>query len=492
MAQAHSMVTGAEAWLERSIPEIQAGMDAGEVSACDLVAACLARIARYDKAGPGINAVLEVNPDAWHIAEALDLERRIRGPRGPLHGIPVLVKDNIDTGDKMHTSAGSLALKDSYAARDAFVAERLRAAGAVILGKTNMTEWANFMTRHMPSGYSSRGGQVKNPYGPGRFDVGGSSSGSGAAVAAGLAVAAVGTETSGSILSPSSQNSLVGIKPTVGLVSRTGIIPISHSQDTAGPMARCVVDAALLLQALAGRDEGDPATWRIPADFPAELTAGLDKGALRGARIGVPRKGYWDKLPAGKQAVMEEAIRALRDAGAEVVDPADIPSADAEWDLAVLVHEFKPALNAYLGRLAPHVPVHSLRDVIEFNLRYAEKMLKYGQVWMLEAEDTSGTLTDPAYIAARLRDLRLSREEGIDAALAAHRLDALLFPGNLGAGIAAKAGYPSITVPAGYTKEGEPVGATFTGRAFSEPALIRWAYAFEQATQARRAPRLDE
>ncbi|MCL6517412.1 amidase [Alicyclobacillus sp.] len=483
--------TQAQAWLSRPVAEIQSGMERGEVTACDLVAACLSRTARYDQAGPGLNAVLEINPDAWHIAEALDLERKTRGPRGPLHGIPVLVKDNIDTGDRMHTSAGSIALKDSYAAKDAFVAKRLRDAGAVILGKGNMTEWANFMTQGMPSGYSSRGGQVKNPYGPGRFDVGGSSSGSGAAVAADLAVMAVGTETSGSILSPSSQNSLVGIKPTVGLVSRSGIIPISHSQDTAGPMAHTVADAATLLQVLMGRDADDPATWRIPADFPHDLTAHLDAGALRGARIGVPRSGVWDKLPASKQAVMEEAIRALRDAGAQVVDPADIPTVTAPWGLEVLVHEFKPALNAYLGRLAPHVPVHTLADVIAFNLRYADKMLKYGQVWMLEAEKTSGSLTDPAYIRARLRDLRWSRAEGIDRVLSDHGLDALLFPNNLGAGIAAKAGYPSITVPAGYTGEGEPVGATFTGPAFSEPRLIRLAYAFEQFTQARRAPRLD-
>jgi len=474
-------------WLEEAtIRQLQNLMETGKIASLDIVMAYLERIAAYDKDGPKINSVLELNPDALHIAESLDLERKQRGPRGPLHGVPVLLKDNIDTGDKMHTSAGSLALKDSYAPEDSFIAQSLRKAGAVILGKANMTEWANFMTNHMPNGYSSRGGQVLNPYGPGKHDVGGSSSGSAAAVAANLTTVAVGTETSGSILNPASGNSVVGIKPTVGLISRYGIIPISHSQDTAGPIARTVEDAAILLGAMTGVDERDPATLTSAGRYRSDYTAFLDEGGLQGARLGMPTS-VWQKLDADRKFLMERTVEVLRDCGAEVLEVEPLPSIRG---IAVLTYEFKPDLNAYLRRLDQHVPVHSLKELIEFNRKDPERMLKYGQTQLIASDETSGTLTEPAYIAARIQDLRLSRQEGIDKLLAEHRLDALVFPHVFGAGIAAKAGYPSVTVPAGYTPDGRPMGVTFTAGAFSEPTLIRVAYAFEQKTRLRRPPEL--
>ncbi|MDQ0190791.1 amidase [Alicyclobacillus cycloheptanicus] len=479
-----------EDWMEATIYDLQAAMAAGRLTAVELTATYMARVARFNHQGPALNAVLELNPDAMHIAAALDEERQSRGPRSLLHGIPVLVKDNIDTADKTHTSAGSLALADRYAAADAFLVRRLRAAGAVMFGKANMTEWANFMSDHMPSGYSSRGGQVQNPYGPGTFDVGGSSSGSGAAVAANLAAAAVGTETSGSILSPASQNSIVGIKPTVGLISRSGIIPISFSQDTAGPMARTVADAAILLGAMTGEDLDDPATGASRGRALRDYTVFLDPNGLKGARIGIPREPFYTELPPEKQAIIDAAVRQLQDLGAVVVDPAEIPTASADWDINVLVYEFKPALNAFLGRLDPTAPIHSLQDLISYNAARPETMLKYGQALLEKAEATSGTLTEAAYIDSRLNDVRRARDEGIDAVMQKHNLDALLFPNNWGAGIAAKAGYPSITVPSGYTPAGEPVGITLTGMAYSEPTLIRLAYAYEQATRHRVPPAL--
>jgi amidase len=474
-------------WEQASAVDLAAAMDRGEVTAVELTLAALERVA-VDQGADGANSMLEVNPDAVAAAEALDRERQVRGARGPLHGLPVVLKDNIDTGDRMHTSAGSLALAESYAPRDAFLVRRLRRAGAVVLGKANMTEWANFISDHMPSGYSSRGGQVRNPYGPGRFDPGGSSSGSAVAVATGVAPLAVGTETSGSILSPASQNGVVGIKPTVGLVSRTGVVPISFTQDTAGPIARTVRDAALLLDALAGMDEEDPATGAQAGRVPASYAEGLDPGALRGARLGVARSPYVDRLDEGRRRVFEAALEALRAAGATVVDPVRIATADGPWDFTLLVYEFKPALNAYLAGLSPRLPARSLADLIAYNQAHPDTMLRYGQALFLRAEATSGRLTDPEYLETRLRYRRWAREEGIDRTLADHALDAILFPNNLGAGIAAAAGYPSITVPAGTTGEGEPVGLTFTGTAFSEARLIALAYAFEQATRLRRPP----
>lgn len=473
---------------EATIASMQEAMENGDLTSRQLTELYLARIEAFDRQGPAINSVLEINPEALSIAESLDEERKQRGPRGPLHGIPVLLKDNIDTHDRMHTSAGSLALADSIAPEDSFVAKKLREAGAVLLGKANMTEWANFITEGMPSGYSSRGGQVLNPYGPGVWDVGGSSSGSGASVAANFAAAAIGTETSGSILNPASANSIVGIKPTVGLISRSGIIPIAHSQDTAGPMARTVQDAAIVLGALTGVDPRDPMSRASEGQFLTDYRSFLDPDGLRGARIGVPREFYYEQLKEEQMAVMNRAIEELQAAGAVIVDPVTISVARELKSYAVLVYEFKPDLNAYLAGLSPEVPVHSMREVIEFNERDPERMLRFGQTLMIAAENTSGTLTEPEYIERREMDLRLSRTEGIDKVMEEHRLDAILFPNNLGAGIAAKAGYPSITVPAGYTASGRPVGATFTAKAFQEPVLIKLAYAYEQATCHRKPP----
>lgn len=475
---------------EATINDLQQAMQSGGLSSRELVLYYMDRIARFSSGGPQLNAVLELNPDAVHQAEALDQERRYSGPRGALHGIPVLLKDNIDTRDKLHTSAGSLALANSYASEDAFLVSQLRAAGAIILGKANMTEWANFMTDHMSNGYSSRGGQVLNPYGPGNLDVGGSSSGSAVAVTADLVTVAVGTETWGSILSPASNNSIVGIKPTVGLVSRSGIIPISHSQDTAGPMGRTVADAAILLGAMTGWDERDPITLTSQGKSHTDYTQFLNPHALKGARIGVPRAYYW-RLDADGLGILDRSIAALQKAGAIVIDPLEVPSEREKMDTTVLLYEFKPALNAYLGRLAPHVPIHSLAELVEFNKRDPERMLKYGQTLLEAAEQTSGSLTEAEYMEARKRDLYLTREQGLDYVIAQHRLDAVLLPGNSGSGLGAKAGYPSVTVPGGYTPEGKPIGITFAGTAWSEPQLIALAYAFEQATQYRKTAGLE-
>ncbi|MBM7660441.1 amidase [Bacillus mesophilus] len=478
-----------EEWLvEVTIDQIQEAMDKGDLTAKELVLLYLDRIATYNKAGIGVNAVLEVNPDALQIAEALDQERKVSGPRGALHGVPVLLKDNIDTGDKLHTSAGSLALKDSYAYEDAFITQQLREAGAIILGKANMTEWANFMAENMPTGYSSRGGQVLNPYGPGKFEVGGSSAGSGAAIAANFAAVAIGTETSGSILSPASRNSLVGIKPTIGLVSRTGIIPIAHTQDTAGPMTRTVKDAAILLNVLAVPDESDSVTLKNSVNY--DYTEFLVEDGLKGKRIGVATEVF-QYLSEEEKARMEEAVAVLKDLGATVIDSVTIPSSKEKWDYNVLVYEFKTDLNAYLRNVDPTLGIRSLADVIRFNEENAEQTLKYGQKIMLEAEQTSGTLTEPEYLTSLEQDQYLSTEQGIDAALEEHDLDAIVFPNNFGAGIPAKAGYPSVTVPAGYSSDNGPVGITFTGTAFSEPALIQMAYAFEQKTKLRVPPNLN-
>ncbi len=479
-----------EEFLESAtIIDLQAALSARRFSSRDLVLFYLQRIAAFDSGGPALNSVLELNPDAIFIAEALDRERMHTGPRSQLYGIPVLLKDNIDTGDKLHTSAGSLALANSYANGDAFLVSLLRQAGAIILGKTNMTEWANFMTQGMKNGYSSRGGQVLNPYGPGQFDVGGSSSGSGAAIAANLATIAIGTETSGSIVSPANANSVVGIKPTVGLISRSGIIPIAHSQDTPGPLARNVTDAAIMLNVMAAVDPGDPATWNTAELRADDYTAYLDKDGLNGARIGIPRH-YYERLDAERLEQVDAAIASLRAAGAVVIDPISVPSAEEKADISVLTYEFKPALNAYLGQLSPHVPVHSLRELISYNQQHAETMLKYGQTILVNSEATSGKLTEPEYINSRLRDLRQTREQGIDAALATHELDALLLPGAWNASLAAKAGYPAICVPAGYLANGCPMGVTFVASAYEEPVLIKLAYAFEQATKHRQPPRL--
>lgn len=466
-------------WLEEAdVSRIQGLFQAGELTSEELVYLYLDRIA----AQSGLRAITEVNPDAPAIAAALDRERREGRVRGPLHGVSVLLKDNINTADRLHTSAGSLALAEHVAARDSQVAAQLRRAGAVILGKASMTEWANFMTEGMPSGYSSRMGQVRNAYGP--FDPGGSSSGSGVSVSANLATLAVGTETSGSILNPASQNAVVGVKPTIGVVGRSGIVPISHSQDTAGPMARTVRDAAILLAAMGGTDRRDPATWSAQTLQAPQF----DEGALKGKRIGVPRRGFTEDLPEAEQKVFSEALQALRAAGAEVLDPVEIQSATADWGLQVLIYEFKAGVNHYLRGVRPDLGVRNLHEVIAFNERHRRQMLRYGQTLLVAAEVTSGTLADPEYLQARRQDLLLSRSGGIDEVMARERLDALAFPSSYGADIAARAGYPSVCVPGGFTAQGEPVGLTLTAGAFSEPRLLELAYAFEQATKLRRPP----
>ncbi|MCC3377266.1 amidase family protein [Cohnella sp. REN36] len=486
-------------WLvEIDIPRLQAAMEQGRATSVEIVSGYLARISAYD---PLLRSILELNPDALEIAEALDRERRERGSRGMLHGIPIVLKDNIDTHDRMHTSAGSLALADSIAPADAFLAVRLREAGAVLLGKANMTEWANYMSSSMWAGYSSRGGLTLNPYGPGKLFVGGSSSGSAAAVAANLCAASIGTETSGSIISPASWNRLVGIKPTLGLVSRSGIIPITRSQDTAGPMARTVTDAAIVLGALTGADARDPTTLEHPERAYRDYTPFLRADGLRGARIGIPRY-YCRELDAVRLSVFEAAIDALRREGAVIIDPVSLPSEASEWDWHVLRYEFKWGINDYLSRLDPAVPVRTLRDVIAFNAAHADRALKYGQDVMEYAEtSTSGTLTEPEYIDSLRRSREMARSRGIDHALAEHRLDALLFLGDEGGSdLAARAGYPSVTVPGGYAdtdalaSEGYPTrgpqGITFVGAAYSEPTLLRLAYGFEQATRHRAPPSL--
>ncbi len=475
---------------ESTIREWQQAMEMGTTTSRELTLSFLKRISQYDKQGIAVNAISEINPDALHIAEALDRERVEKGSRGPLHGIPVLIKDNIATHDQMHTTAGSLALADSYASADSAVATRLREAGAVFLGKTNLTEWANYMSDHMTNGYSSRGGQVLNPYGPGQFDVGGSSSGSGSAIASGFAVVAVGTETSGSILHPSIRNSLVGIKPTVGLISRRGIIPISTSQDTAGPMARTVEDAAILLGALAGVDEQDPVTGKSAGLAHSDYQSYLDADGLKGARIGIIRSHFLEKCDDEEKALYEAAIAELKAAGATVVDSVTIPSENTEWGPNVLLHEFKSGVNAYLKTLPASYPIRTLSDVIAFNREHEEQALRFGQVLLERSDATSGTLTEAVYLEQRVFDLEMSQENGIDAVLKEHNLDCILFPGANGYGIAARAGYPSVAVPAGYASSGKPFGVIFTGTAFSEPVLIRIAYAYEQASQLRVPPKM--
>ncbi|HZG86617.1 amidase family protein [Paenibacillus sp.] len=478
---------------EATIDDLQRGMDAGVVSSKELVLQYIQRIAALDKNGPRLNAVLEINPDALVIAEAMDRERAVRGPRGPLHGIPVLLKDNIETGDRMHTSAGALALADSYAPRDAFVAGKLRQAGAVLLGKANMSELAKFVSLRMPNGYSSRGGVVRNPYGPGLFDVGGSSSGSAAAVSANLTAVALGTETLGSIINPSVENSIVGLNPTIGLVSRDGLVPLAPTHDTVGPMTRTVADAAALLGAIAGFDERDDATriglGRAVADFRPYLR----EDGLRGARIGIPKNAHYPDLRGEEKRLLERELGVIEKLGAVLVEIEDLSRLERqEWDLTVLIYEFKPAFNHYLSRLGPHVPVHSLKDLIAFNRMHNPGVALYGQHLLIEAERTSGTLTEPEYILTKMRDLENSRRSGIDAFVEKYRLDAILSPGHTGVAAPAKAGYPSITVPAGYRADGKPFGLTFTSRAFSEPTLFRIAYAYEQATMHRKSPVFDD
>ena len=490
---------------EVSITELQRRLTAGEVTSLQLVLEYRRRIDAIDRSGPALRSILEVNPQADAFALQLDAERRAGHIRGPLHGIPIVIKDNVATTGPMLTTAGSRALMSGPAPRDAFLVARLRDAGAIILGKTNLSEWANFRSTHSSSGWSARGSQTRNPYALDR-NPSGSSSGTGAAVAANLAVAGVGTETDGSIVSPSNVNGLVGIKPTVGLVSRTGIVPISHSQDTAGPMARTVADAAILLTAMAAPDPADGATT-VPARRQTDYTRALDANGLRGARIGVVRNRLFGSNAAA-DALANASIAVMKRQGAVIVDPANIPTLgqfdDSEFE--VLLYEFKADLPRFFDWWGPGAPVRTLADVIAFNTAHASEELPYfGQELMTQAE-TKGPLTERAYTAALARNHRLAAVEGIDAVMVKHRLDALVAPtggpawltdlvnGDGGTAsapgpstVAAVAGYPHITVPMGFD-HGLPVGLSFLGRAWSEATLIRLAYAYEQATHHRQPP----
>ncbi|TJY40823.1 amidase [Cohnella pontilimi] len=473
---------------EATIPELQAAMDNGTLTSKELVLYYLYRIATYDQSGPMLNSVIELNPDAVFIAEALDEERKAKGARSPLHGIPVLLKDNIETGDKMRTTAGALALQNHVSSRDAFLVQKLRAAGAVILGKTNLTEWANGMSSEMWAGYSAHGGQTRNPYG--EFFVGGSSSGSAVSVASNLTSVSVGTETSASILSPAIQNSIVGIKPTVGLISRAGVIPFSYSQDTAGPMGRTVTDAAILLGVLAGKDDNDPATWRMNGSV-MDYRAFLDSEGLRSARIGVYRNFTLEMFNDEEEydeRLFQQAVDELKQAGAQVIDSIEIPSFHREWGWTKVRHEFAHGVENYLRALPPASPVHSLQELVEWNESSADKALKYGQDKLKHRAVLNHPLRNPESILEWVSDLYYARKEGLDYALEKYELDATLFPSYIGADISARAGYPSVAVPAGFKPSGRPFGITFAGKAFSEPALIRMAYAFEQRTKHRRKP----
>jgi len=488
---------------EITIAELQDGMKSGKFTARSLVEKYQERIEQIDKQGPSVNAIIELNPDALSIAQALDEERKGKGPRGPMHGIPVLIKDNIGTADKMMTTAGSLALVGSRPLQDSHVAKQLRAAGAVIVGKTNLSEWANIRSSHSVSGWSGRGGLTKNPYALDRNPCG-SSSGTGAGISANLCAAGIGTETDGSIVCPSSSNGLAGIKPTVGLISRSGIIPISHTQDGAGPMCRTVRDAATVLSALTGVDPDDAATTASAGKSYVDYTQFCEANGLKGARIGVARKyfGFSDSV----DALMEQSLDAMKRQGATLIDPAEIETLGKfdESELLVFMYELKADLNAYLARLGPNAPVRTLKEIIEFNERNRQKELPYfGQDLFLKAEG-KGPLTEKAYLDALENNRRLSRTEGIDATMDKFRLDAIVAPtggpawltdlltgdhfGGGSSNAAAVAGYPNINVTAGFIF-GLPVGISFFGRAWSEPTLIRLAYSFEQATKARRAPR---
>ncbi len=485
---------------EVTVADLQTRMQQGALTAERLVDLYLSRIEALDRNGPTLRSVIEINTDALAIAKTLDNERKSKGARGPLHGVPVLIKDNIDTADKMQTTAGSLALVGQPAARDSWVAERLRAAGAVILGKTNLSEWANFRSTHSTSGWSGRGGQTRNPYVLDRNPCG-SSSGSGAAIAANLCAIAIGTETDGSVVCPSSMCGIVGIKPTLGLISRAGIVPIAHSQDTAGPMARTVGDAALLLGALTGVDPRDNATKASAGKSRTNYTQFLDVNGLRGARLGVARQYF--TMGAAVNGLMEECLEVMRQAGAQVVDPADVPSFEKwrETELQVLLYEFKNDLNAYLP--ARGAGVKSLQDCIAFNKAHNTAEMPYFAQELFEQAQQKGPLSDKAYTDALANNHQLARKEGIDAALGQFKIDALIGPtagpawttdwvsgDHADSGCAsppAVAGYPHVTVPAGFVF-GLPVGISFFGAAWSEATLIKFAYAFEQARKARRKP----
>ena len=490
---------------EWTISELQEKMKSGELTACQLAVLYLDQIDSIDKSGPYVNSVIETNPDALELADKLDSERKAGKVRGELHGIPILIKDNIDTNDRMQTTAGSLALEGHIAEQDAFIVKQLRKAGALILGKANLSEWANFRGKHSVSGWSSRGGLTRNPYALDRSACG-SSSGSGAAVAANLCAASVGTETDGSIICPAQTNGIVGIKPTLGLLSRSGIIPIAHSQDTAGPMARTVADAAILLGAMTGVDGRDSATRPSKKRSLSNYAKFFDCDGLKGARIGVARNMVGTDQRIIK--IFETCIDAMKYLGAVIIDPANVPNFNkfGKTEEEVLHYEFKADLNKYLKSLPKDARVHSMEDVIKFNEENSHLVMPYfGQEHMTMAQEKP-LLSDKKYRDALAKNHRLSRKEGIDTAMRKHKLDALVVPSGGPAWMidlvngdsnnwemestspAAVAGYPHITVPAGFVF-GLPVGISFFAKAWQEPTLVKLAYAFEQATQFRRPPR---
>ena len=489
--------------VEADSATLQAAMQSGAATSLAIVRAYLARIRTIDKSGPRINAVIDVNPDAINIARERDRERKVGKIRGPLHGIPILIKDNIATMDAMQTTAGSLALVGAKAPRDAFIVTRLREAGAVVLGKTNLSEWANFRSTRSTSGWSSRGGLTKNPYALDR-NTSGSSSGSAAAMAASLATLAVGTETDGSIVSPANANGIVGFKPTLGLISRDGIVPIAHSQDTAGPMTRTVADTAMLLTVLAATDARDAATKDASAKA-VDYTKFLDRDGLKGKRIGVVKNQFGGRNDLAS-AVVEKALDVLKAQGATLIDLPELPNASkygqSEYD--VLLYEFKADMASYLAEFAPNLPIKSLADIMAFNERNRDRVMPYFAQEHMARAAAKGGLDSKEYLDALANNLKFSREEGIDKALRDNKLDALVAPSgspawltdfirgdNSGGGFsspAAVAGYPHITVPAGNVR-GLPCGISFVGTAWSEPKLIAMAYAFEQASQHRRAPK---
>jgi amidase len=489
-----------------TLAEAAEAMQAGRLTARALTQMYLERIDALDRRGPELRAVLEVNPHALDIAADLDHERRAHGARGPLHGIPLLIKDNVETQDRMMTTAGSLALEGWYAPADAPLVAQLRAQGAVILGKTNLSEWANFRSTHSSSGWSGRGGQTRNPYALNRTPSG-SSSGSAVAVSAGLCVAAVGSETDGSIVSPASINGIVGLKPTVGLVSRRGIVPISHSQDTAGPLTRSVRDAAILLGAMAGADAKDPASAAARGRFESDYLRHLDAEGLRGARLGIARRFFADNAPLN--AYLDRCASLLAKAGATLVDPADLPM-HGEWvapELEVLLFEFKADLNAYLTRIPATLPVHNLSELIRFNSAQSARELALFDQELLRQADAKGDLNSAEYLKAREVCLQATRANGIDSLLAEHRLDAIVTLTSGAAWLidpvngdtdtggcsspAAIAGYPHITVPTGLYR-GLPIGLSFFGAAWSEPTLLRLASGFEHIVPPRPIPHFME
>ena len=471
--------------LELTAVKARSMFENSELSSHQLVSYYLDRVARIDQAGPRLNSVLEINPDALIIADAMDRERGSGRVRSPLHGMPILIKDNINTADKLRTSAGSLALADNFAPYDASIISRIRDAGLVILGKTNMTEFANYMSSRMKNGYSSRGGQVLHAYNEGG-EVWGSSTGSAVALAANLCLFSIGTETNGSILGPSNKNSTVGIKPTQGLVSRHGIIPICTAQDTAGPMARTVSDCAALMNVIVGEDFNDPATWGHSRNIPADYTDFLQKDGLQELRIGVNR-AYYDQLTGQEIDLIEQACEVLADQGAFLVQDTNLDK--FRCDEPILLYEFQKCLNYYLSTV--NTKCRSLADIIKFYMDHPVEGLKYGMDILLDAQlKASGNCHDPQYLSGRLEAIQVSRQEGLDRVFEENSLDLLACPGS--ADFAPVSGYPGINLPVGYDAGNNPFGLTFVGRPYAEPVLIKAAYAYEQASQMRKLPPLEE